>query len=969
MTELRLRVNQADIQPHIILVTEVKPKNSRYTTVPAELSIRGYELHTKLDDAEGRGTAIFTKDYLHARMEKMNTRFQESTWVRIKTCSEDEILVGCIYRSPNSDKENNRRLHLLIKEATQVKNTHVLITGDFNYPGIDWETWTTKGDSTESEEYRLIESFRDNYLYQHVRNYTRGRGTNRPNLLDLVLTNEEGMVSKLQHESPLGKSDHGMIVFEYNSYTINEINSYRRYYYDRGSYPAMNEELDIDWSELLNPHGDDPEKQWNIFTEMINAARDRHIPNKMITGSQKKKGAPIDRKTYQTKKKKDRTWQRYLETRDPGKYREFTRQRNKLRSMTRKLQRDLEKDISRSAKDNPKKFWGYVKGKLNTKTGIADLVKRQEGEQEEMTTSDTEKAQVLAKFFCSVYTQEPDTDVPSIPEKRYNQPLHTLEITEEMVKKKLLKLKTDKSQGPDKIHPRLLKELADPLSKALAVIYRNSLSRGTLPDIWKRAEVTAIYKKGLKKEACNYRPVSLTCICCKVLESLIRDCIMTHIKENNLLSNRQYGFVGGRSTALQMLKVLDAWTEILDRGGEIDVIYLDFMKAFDTVPHRRLLSKMRSYGIDGNILDWVKAFLVDRRQRVAVNGFFSSWMDVLSGIPQGSVLGPLLFVLYINDLPDSIASSIFMFADDTKLYREIRGEDDLIILQSDLNELQRWSRMWLLQFHPEKCKVMSVTRKNDPDERTYNMRKNNAGADNRHRLSSTEEEIDLGVIFDRKLTFEQHISTKVNKANQMMGLVRRSFKHLDPENFRWLFKAIVRPHLEYANTVWSPLRKKDITMIENVQRRATKMLPGLKDLSYPERLRKIGLPTLAYRRQRGDAIETYKIVRGVYDEDAAPELPPHVNRNSTTRGHQYKLQKSRCKTRLRQHFFTQRITEMWNNLPSAVVQAPSVKAFERRLDKLWKNQDLVYNYEAALIKTDNSSTYLSDTDEDLDIQA
>jgi len=147
------------------------------------------------------------------------------------------------------------------------------------------------------------------------------------------------------------------------------------------------------------------------------------------------------------------------------------------------------------------------------------------------------------------------------------------------------------------------------------------------------------------------------------------------------------------------------------------------------------------------------------------------------------------------------------------------------------------------------------------------------------------------------------------------------------------------------------------------------MLPGFKDLSYPERLRKIGLPTLAYRRQRGDAIETYKIVRGVYDEDAAPELPPHVNRNSTTRGHQYKLQKPRCKTRLRQHFFTQRIIEMWNNLPSAVVQAPSVKAFERRLDKLWKNQDLVYNYEAALIKTNNSSTYLSDTDEDLDIQA
>ena len=187
---------------------------------------------------------------------------------------------------------------------------------------------------------------------------------------------------------------------------------------------------------------------------------------------------------------------------------------------------------------------------------------------------------------------------------------------------------------------------------------------------------------------------------------------MNHLKDNNMLTNRQYGFVGGRSTALQMLKVMDTWTEILDRGGEIDVLFLEFMKAFDTVPHRRLLNKMRSYGIEGQILEWTEAFLKDRKQRVAVNGFFSTWMDVLSGIPQGSV-----FVIYINDLPDHVISSVFMFADDTNIYREIVSDQDIRILQADINTLQKWSDDWLLRFHPEKCKLMTVTRKNDPESR------------------------------------------------------------------------------------------------------------------------------------------------------------------------------------------------------------------------------------------------------------
>ena len=971
MIELRLRIEQSSPKPHLIMITEVQPKNSRYTLTAAEIDIEGYTTHTKMD-SKGRGTMIYTMDHLIARMETMNTEFQESTWVRIRASRTEELLVGCIYRSPNSSHENTHQLHKLIREASHVRNTHVLIAGDFNYPGIEWQSWTTREENTDGEEYRFIETMRDCYLYQHVNSETRGRGANKPNLLDLILTNEEGMVTNMQHESPLGKSDHCTLVFDYNCYTEGDNKAKKKYYYDRGDYNQMRDEMDIDWDDKLETHQEDPGSQWNIFTKLLKAASDKHIPSKTISEKHKKRrGAPIDLKTYQATKKKHRTWQRYMETRDPAKYKEYTRQRNKVRTMTRKLQRDLEKEISRTAKENPKKFWGYVKSKMKTKTGIADLIKKKDGNHEELTKTDQEKAEVLADFFSSVFTLEPDTEIPKLEEKNYHDPLMNMLITQEEVQKKLLKLKTDKSQGPDEIHPRILKELAEPASKALSIIYRSSLKVGHLPEIWKRAQVTAIYKKGSKKDPCNYRPVSLTCIACKVMESLIRDRIMTHMKDNNLLSNRQYGFIEGRSTALQMLKVMDEWTAILDSGGELDVIYLDFMKAFDTVPHKRLISKMRTYGIDGQILQWTGAFLTGRTQRAAVNGSFSTWMDVLSGIPQGSVLGPLLFVIYINDLPDRLISPTFMFADDTKIFREVTCQGDQEILQDDLNALQSWSNEWLLRFHPDKCKVMTVTRKKNPEQRKYIMKKNTSTeiATTDHVLTNVESEKDLGITVDKRLSFEQHISDKVNKANQMMGVVRRSFTYLDPENFRWLFKAIVRPHLEYANVVWSPMRKKDVTTIENVQRRATKMIPGFNKMSYPDRLQKLGLPTLAYRRLRGEAIEVYKITTNVYDRAAIPELQMHDSSSSTTRGHRYKLKKIRSTTRLRQHFFTQRVTDLWNNLPKSVVEAPSTKSFERRLDKYWEDQEVKYNYEAALSFSGQNTQNLSDTDGDLDTQA
>ena len=235
-----------------------------------------------------------------------------------------------------------------------------------------------------------------------------------------------------------------------------------------------------------------------------------------------------------------------------------------------------------------------------------------------------------------------------------------------------------------------------------------SLRKNYVPREWRKATISAIYKKGSKKSANNYRPVSLTSIICKLMEKIIRNFITDHMTANKYFSKKQFGFMKGRSTMLQLLKTLAIWTEAIDNGNNIDVIYMDFMKAFNTVPHRRLMKKIQAYNINTNITAWINSFLQGRIQQVYVNGVTSQWKNVTSGIPQGSVLGPLLFVIYINDLPEHLNSECYLFADDTKLFKIITEADDQKLLQEDLNKCMTWSSKWLLKFHPEKCKQMTI---------------------------------------------------------------------------------------------------------------------------------------------------------------------------------------------------------------------------------------------------------------------
>ena len=343
------------------------------------------------------------------------------------------------------------------------------------------------------------------------------------------------------------------------------------------------------------------------------------------------------------------------------------------------------------------------------------------------------------------------------------------------------------------------------------------------------------------------------------------------------------------------------------------------------MPHQRLLTKLGAYGIGGHLITWIKKYLTGRVQRVSVNGKMSTICNVSSGIPQGSVLGPVLFNLFINDLPSVVKNSTMkLFADDTKLYRVVDSQEDANLLQEDLDQMVKWSRTWQLPFNDRKCKVMHYGKKNH--KFTYTME----STEGRKEMSTDngQGEKDLGVLFDSDLSFSSHAADVAKRANTKLGMIKRSFTSLGTiiiKGMLQLYKTIVRPTLEYCISAWRPKFLKDDDMLEKVQQRATKLIPEVKHLSYSERLKSLKLPTLEYRRQRADQIQVFKVMNEL--EDLKREFLFEMNTESRTRGHKYKVRKPKCKSKTRQLSFSLRCVNDWNNLPSSAVNASSVNQF------------------------------------------
>ena len=596
--------------------------------------------------------------------------------------------------------------------------------------------------------------------------------------------------------------------------------------------------------------------------------------------------------------------------------------RSQLKKSIRNAKRQSEINLALECKGDVKKFFCFYKFKGKRETvGLFDI-------NESVVHDDEGKVKALNAQFVSVFTREKDiTDIQQ--NEMPTACVSDIDISIVEINKLLRGLKENTACGPDEIYAKMLRELADELALPLQILFHRSFNFSEIPEDWKCANVVPIYKGGGKTKPSNYRPISLTSLVCKLFEKMLKSVIQIHLESNDVLQSSQHGFRPGRSCLTNLLSFLDFTLGESDKGKKVSVIYLDFSKAFDKVPHGRLILALKQHGLDGLLLKWIQIWLTGRKQRVILNGTKSDWTSVESGVPQGSVLAPLLFIIFVNNIDSGLVSKIWKFADDVKVAAVVETEQDIATLQNDLDRIADWTSTWQMRLNMDKCKLLNIGKRNTS---SFHL--------NSSELVEVREEKDLGVLVTQDLHSSKQCTLARNKSLRMLGLLNRNVHYKSKHVMKQLYCSYVRPHLEYCIQAWHPVYKKDLQVLERVQRKATKMINGLKSLTYEKRLERLNLPLLYHRRLRGDMIELFKIVKGT----GAPELKAlfEINNNSRTRGHRLKLNKKHTKLLQYKSFFTNRVVNEWNVLPASVIESSTLCKFKKELDKHYLSQDKMF---------------------------
>ena len=842
----------------------------------------------------------------------------EIIWIELLTQGQSTF-IGSFYRPPSADLSTIEALDESLQKTTQVAaNRQIILGGDFNLPSIDWDKLTTKTPARDASQCtRMLDIARDYFLNQLVLDPTRV-GTSSANILDLLFASKPDLVNDVK-VSP-GISDHHLVKAQLNRHARIGKRIYRQVFdFNKGNTEGYCEDMKCFADHFVNNNTSSQsiEEIWFDFKNAILSAAEKHFPTKTV-GSGPKRNPWFNRNLGRFCRKKQRLFKSAKSSNSSAAWNKYKSHRKKTTREINKTRNDYVSNLlGENLQSNPKKFWSYIKSLKQDNVSIPPLKVNNQ-----TITDSKSKANALNNYFKSVFTTDYTATQPPAETSPFPS-IDNVTVTTPGIVKLINNLKPNKASGPDQVSVRLLKLVPDESAKILQVIFQQSLSTGTIPSDWKHAFVTPIHKKGTRSDPTNYRPISLTCISCKLLEHILSNHIMKHLDHHSLLSPLQHGFRKKHSCESQLIITIHDLAKALDNHHQTDLILLDFSKAFDSVSHRKLIQKCNYYGIRGQVLSWVNAFLSDRSQVTLVDGDFSDTCCVTSGVPQGSVLGPLLFLLFINDLPDGITSNIRLFADDCALYLQLQSNNAERLLQADLDKLSIWSNENHLRFNPTKCCTIHVTKMKKPSKFIYHLYG--------YPLAETDVHPYLGVHIKSDLRWNAHIDLVTKKASRILGLLRRNLYHCSPAVKSHAYLCLVRPILMYASPVWDPFTLRNVNKLEMVQRRAARFVFNKysRHDSVTTLLTDLGWSSLTSLREQDRLCMMYKVLNNL----TAINYNDYVtfSESVTRRRNDLKLNVfSPSINCFKYSFFPRTVTE-WNVLSNSVVHSSSVSSFRAAL--------------------------------------
>ncbi len=825
-----------------------------------------------------------------------------------------------VYRSP--EFFDRTRAHSFCSHLRSVISDKIplVLLGDFNLPCIEWSRSCVISRGPDSLESQFLQLTLERGLSQLVAEPTRGANT-----LDLVFTTEPYLVSSISVPEPLGGSDHRSVQFSSNlSFSSDNCHSSAQYNFHKADYQAIAQALDcVDWPSIFQTCSD-VQSMWDAFLGILRPLVESFVPLKRSAKGPRRKWSHKVNQLFLRQKVLHKSYKR-----NPSNeaFRQWKEAAKEARAAARQEEANREAEILHKGSDNH--FWQYVNSKLKCRAGLP-TIQREDGSSSE---TDFEKVCTINDFFGSVF-QSDQTAPLQIPKENV-QPTSVVKFPPEIVYSYLRQTPSKYSSGPDGLPSILFRKLAFQLAQPLSSIFEVSFHTGVLPSDWLKSLVVPIYKKGSRNFPSNYRPVSLTCVACRVMERIIKEVIVNHLLKNRLISESQHGFVSKHSTVTQLLQTLNDITRAVDEKEAVDVAYADVSKAFDRLPHSKILESFEAYRIEGTLLLWLKAFISNRTQCVVYNGCQSNEVTATSGIPQGSVLGPVCFLAVINRLPKAIKhASVKLFADDCKLYFRVKTDVDYLHLSEDLCSLFQWATENGLTLALAKTAIMHIGHSNP----RYSYSVQNTP------LDEVDTVRDLGVQFSSSLKFSDHVNIVVKKAFTRVNLIYLAFYSKNLVFLCQMFKTFVRPVLEYASPVWSPYLHKDVDAVERVQRYFTRRLPGVSG-NYPQRLaflksKSIDLEILELRRIQLDLIEVFKIINGL----SALQFSEFFHWSSATmvRGHSLRIKMPCSRLDTRRYFFSCRVIPCWNCLSEETVTAHSLASFKKRVQTVERNKLLPF---------------------------